>query len=76
MFAVICYEAMETNIVIQEMGVLTEQGLEDELEISKGGDMGQSRTHTELTVLPCPSLLLHVQANSFTMSSVEQSGLY
>lgn len=40
MFAVICYEAMETNIVIQEMGVLTEQGLEDELEISKGGDMG------------------------------------
>lgn len=30
---------METNIVIQEMGVLTEQA-EDELEISKGGDIG------------------------------------
>lgn len=37
---VICYEAIETNTVTQKMGVLTEQGVEKELELSKGDDMG------------------------------------
>lgn len=39
-FVVIPYKALEANTVAHERGVLTEQGVEKELEVSKEYDMG------------------------------------
>lgn len=39
-FVVIPYKALEANTVTHERGVLTEQGVEKELEINKEYDMG------------------------------------